>query len=466
MPYFDKVLVQPSQVDLDRAVHEAVESANRGSRTRLLAWPPPGYETFLPEHARQPEGWRRWATEPAGGLVLVWWTDHAARRHYRVAGGHGRPAGLPRLEHLVSQGGTARPPLALIYPQAFQRSRGGESRLLVQCACGAFGEPAALGWMGPCCGPCHDRAESGEGMPALGGGWVWEGDEAEVSCLDFSPDGRSLATGGHGGHVRLWDVRAGAVRATSERQPSVASLAYSPDGRTLALGTRGRALLLDADRAAPWRHLWIGEGELYGEVSQLAFGPDGSWLVGKYGSRVARWDVSTGLCRLLTPGNGVGFSRLSLTPDGQALAVLLWGGQVVLYDVASGNVQRRVPLPERASAALACSPDGRHLATTLADTATRSRLVVWDLARERLVADWPAPRLAGEDPLLFSPDGRTLACGRGAGVHAWDVRSGERAVLSWDSQDVRGVAFSPDGRHFAACTGGSLRVWPIEVLRS
>jgi WD40 repeat protein len=75
-----------------------------------------------------------------------------------------------------------------------------------------------------------------------------EGHPDHVNCLTFSPDSRTLATGGGStamagpnpipwlnGDVRLWDVRTGRLLATYHRHTRpIMSVAFSPDGRTLA----------------------------------------------------------------------------------------------------------------------------------------------------------------------------------------------------------------------------------------
>lgn len=61
-------------------------------------------------------------------------------------------------------------------------------------------------------------------------------------CLQFSPDGRTLAAwgcgDGDGNHVKLWDLETGQEGARLRIGPhwGIASLAFAPDGRTLAVG--------------------------------------------------------------------------------------------------------------------------------------------------------------------------------------------------------------------------------------
>src|SRR5205814_105083 len=61
-----------------------------------------------------------------------------------------------------------RPALMLVYPDRVLRvDRGGRRAVAVLCACGEHGEPAALGWMGGHCGPCHDRRAAGAAAPSV-----------------------------------------------------------------------------------------------------------------------------------------------------------------------------------------------------------------------------------------------------------------------------------------------------------
>jgi WD40 repeat protein len=137
-----------------------------------------------------------------------------------------------------------------------------------------------------------------------------DGTQGFVSCMDFSPDGESLAVGSDGGYykgVMLWNV---AQRTPLLERPlamtdlKVVSVAFSPDGKTLAAGYHGLSnpgavVLWDTAGREPLHEKPFAVPE--GEVKCMAFSPVSKTLaIGYYSALtpttggVLLWDAVRG----------------------------------------------------------------------------------------------------------------------------------------------------------------------------
>jgi hypothetical protein len=485
----ERVLVAPSRAELAQALRETVGTANGRCRERRLPWPLPGSPEELAD-AGTPAGWRQWnggempgrSGEARSALALVWWTDHVGRRHFRAVG---RRGGLTRrqMNNLLDPNGHGWPPLALVHPEhVFFESRGGGRRLAVTCACGAYGEPEQLGWMGERCGPCHDRREEGREAPPAWPGGVRP---AVTACrrhsvpyahfLAISPDGRAVAASDGEGWVRIWDVCTGRHRwllkevlaEGGEESAELTCAAFAPDGALLT-GSRGGQI-------GRW-DIETGERQplfrLRGWVHAVTVSPDSSLLaVADPGEAIAIWEMEAARFRHRRLGGRYWAGHLVFSPDSKLLAGGRWDGRVMLWDVGTGT-ERPGPADSRGEvSSISFTADGRALAVGLLGRMNmqggREPLpaLLWDVVDQAVRVSLAGAYIT--HCALLTPDGGMLVTGgEDRIVRAWDVRTGQVLLaLEWHRTAVCGLAFSADGRLLASGSrDGAVRLWPWDLL--
>ncbi len=206
-----------------------------------------------------------------------------------------------------------------------------------------------------------------------------EKSENTGQCGRFSPDGRYLAAvNGREPTVGIWDSATGMLAKTLKGHAgNVVSLAFSPDSRTLASGGLDTTVRLWDVASGQERLVYRRHS---GGVFAVAFRPDGTGLASADAvNLVSRpmihlWDASTGKTLARLQGHSTFARRLSFLPDGRRLVSLGDDGFLKLWDLVSGQETLTIAAHRRNGSGLAVSPDGYRIATSGAE----GDVLVWD----------------------------------------------------------------------------------------
>ena len=285
-----------------------------------------------------------------------------------------------------------------------------------------------------------------------------------VMVVAFSPDGRTLASAGMGGSLRLWERLSGKERASLRGHPKgLIAAAFSDDGRWLAWGGHGPAVWLRRDNASP-RTLQASGQSTY----SLAFAPDNKLLAVGGGTtgkdprgELWLWDVRTARSLVPLVGHTAFVAALTFSPDGRLLAAGDARGNLWLWEIASGRVRTSLPGHKGTVWALAFAPGGRLLASAGMDAVIR----LWDVrtGKERLALKGHTGHIYG---IAFAGGGKLLATASlDKTVRLWDVDSGKLLATAVETTPIYSVAVSPDGRTIAAGAGRFIKFWDVDLLK-
>ena len=300
-----------------------------------------------------------------------------------------------------------------------------------------------------------------------------------VNAIAYSPDGKTIVSGGADGTVRLWDGATGKHKATLRHggwmnflfpwlNPSVNAISYSPDGNTVAVASVDSKLRLWDTQTTQLKATLTGHTAA---INFVAYSSDGKIIATAGGWKdytIRLWDAVTGETKSVltgyTPINVVAYS-----PNGKTIAT---GGDYHSNALQLWNAKTKklkATYTEHTDGILSSmvyAPDGKTIAAVnLSDNTIR----LWLTGTGKHTATFEhanTDRGYNISSVAYSPDGNTIAAVGGhyknhkGTVYLWRAQTKNRKIIYEGSDYISTVAYSPDGRTIATGSwNGNVQVW-------
>ncbi|MCB0635301.1 MAG: hypothetical protein KDC54_01715, partial [Lewinella sp.] len=265
------------------------------------------------------------------------------------------------------------------------------------------------------------------------------GHQGWIFSVDWSPNGRSIATCDNEATVKIYEARTGEVEQTyidEDTEVDWFDVDWSPDGRTLIALTYSHFTAFDPREDTP-KYSVTPEGMAAGEVANL----------------------DAVLAEVLPSAQ-----QLFPNPDGSLLGVINEDYNLEVIDMREGRILYEIDDHTDWIRNISWSPDGQQVATASDDM----MVGIWD-ARTGEMQHFLDGHTDWVRDVDYSPDGTILVSAGDDGVlRSWDPHTGEELAVTTPRIEsyLMTVDWSP-GQTFLAAqdSDGYLHIWSARTNR-
>jgi len=287
---------------------------------------------------------------------------------------------------------------------------------------------------------------------------IFTQDFGGVTTINFSPNGKTLASGTTNCEVHLWQVADQQRLLTLQGHKNwIRRVTFSPDGQLLASASEDATIKVWQIQSGQCLHTLLDHS---GSTYAVAFSPDSSLLAsGSSGLTIRIWRILDGCCLKIFHGHTGAVTSVHFSPDGKQLVSSGFDGLIKIWDIETEECLHTISEHESLVRITRFSPDGTLLVSASCDCTVR----IWD-ARNYQCLRILQGHTGWVWTAVWSTDGQLLAsCGPDQTIRIWDVKTGTCLhTLQGHNHQIWGVAFSPDGNTLASASEDqTIRVWQV-----